>query len=152
RHKCERIARLGAYYAGVIRRQLPGCTIGAYMCPWQPEEFDRALTRIFAQDYTMLAPAIDIFTPLIYAKKSGRSPDWGRAFLEAEAGFIPPEREVQLILDALDFPDSLEAAAAASRPSYGIQMFNGAQVFSDPQKAAVFRTAVEEIRARLDTA
>jgi hypothetical protein len=37
-----------------------------------PKEFDDALRRIFGQDYTRLAPAIDVFTPLIYGVKSGR--------------------------------------------------------------------------------
>jgi hypothetical protein len=66
RHKCERVARLALHYATLIRRHLPGCVVGAYMCPWTPAEFDGALSRIFAQDYTLMAPAIDIFTPLIY--------------------------------------------------------------------------------------
>ena len=103
--------------------QLPECIIGAYMCPWTPAEFDGALTRIFAQDYALLAPAIDVFTPLIYVAKSGRTPEWGREFLEMSPAFVPPGRKVQLILDALDFPDSLLAAAESSRPSWGIQLF-----------------------------
>ena len=148
RHKCERIARFAARYAGLIRAHLPGCIVGAYMCPWMPDEFDAALTRIFAQDYALLAPAIDVFTPLIYAQKSGRPPGWGRQFLEAAAGFIPPNRKVQLILDALDFPDSLLAAAESEQPSWGIQLFGGASLFRDPDQAGVFRDAVERIRSK----
>ncbi len=151
RHKCERVARFAAHYADLIHAHLPGCVVGAYMCPWQPEEFDGALTRIFAQDYALLAPSIDIFTPLIYAQKSGRSPGWGREFLEAAVDFIPQDRSVMLILDALDFPDSLLAAAGSTVPGCGIQMFNGAQVFSQPEGAGVFKSAVEEIRERLSS-
>ena len=146
RHKCERIARHATEFAQIIRSALPGCIIGAYMCPWAPGEFDGALGRIFAQDYTRLAPAIDVFTPLIYAKKSGRSPSWGRAFLDQAAAFVPPARKVQLILDALDYPDSLLATAAADHPSWGIQIFGGADVFADRQLAKVFRSAVGRVR------
>jgi hypothetical protein len=151
KHKCERIAQFGAHYAGLIRSHLPQCIIGAYMCPWIPDEFERALTRIFAQDYALLAPAIDVFTPLIYVQKSGRRPEWGRDLLEQAPNFIPQERKVQLILDALDFPDSLLATAEAAQPSWGLQLFGGAQVFSDPKQAQIFAAAVEQIRQRITT-
>jgi hypothetical protein len=150
RHKCERIAKLAARYADLVRRYLPDCIIGAYMCPWEPNEFDGALTRIFAQDYELLALSIDVFTPLIYTQKSGKSNNWGREFLEGMKRFIPSERKVQLILDALDFPASLVKTSHASIPSWGIQLFGGAQIFSDPQKARVFRSAVETIQQRVE--
>lgn len=148
RHKCERIAAFAARYAARIRARQPGCIIGAYLCPWYPAEFDGALTRIFAQDYALLAPAIDVFTPLIYATKSGRTPAWGREWLERAPGFVPAERRVQLILDALDGPASLEETAAAARPSWGLQVFGGARLLAEPALAAAFRAAVAQIRAR----
>lgn len=149
RHKCVRIARFAAHYAALIRAHHPACTIGAYMCPWTPDEFGGALTRIFAQDYDLLAPSIDLFTPLIYAAKSGRPATWGRDFLAQTPSFVPPDRKVQLILDALDFPASLLATAAATPPSWGVQMFGGAQVFGDAEQAARFAAVVAQIRERL---
>ena len=146
RHKCERIAAFARHYAHLIRAHRPGCIVGAYMCPWDPDEFDGALERIFAQDYGLLAPAIDVFTPLIYVEKSGRGPGWGREFLERAPAFVPPGRKVQLILDALDFPASLLAAAESPRPSWGLQLFGGARVFGDPEQARIFAGAVEIIR------
>jgi len=149
RHKCERVAAYARRYADLIRAHLPGCTVGAYMCPWRPDEYDGALSRIFAQDYALLAPAIDIFTPLIYCHKSGRAPAWGREFLQSAAAFVPAGRPVQLILDALDYPACLLETAASPLPSWGLQLFGGASVFADPTQAAVFRQSVEQIRARL---
>jgi hypothetical protein len=148
RHKRERIAAFARRYAGIIRAHLPRCVVGAYLCPWAPDEYDGALGRIFAQDYALLAPAIDVFTPLIYAAKSGRGPGWGREFLERAPAFVPPGRQVQLILDALDFPASLLAAAESPRPSWGIQLFGGARIFGDPAQARVFAGAVEQIHRR----
>ena len=146
RHKCERIAGFAARYVDIIRSRLPQCVVGAYMCPWMPREFDHALTRIFAQDYTLLASSIDVFTPLIYAHKSGRPAEWGRQFLQAARGFVPQGQPVQLILDVLDFPDSLLAVAASTWPSWGVQIFGGADVFRDPQRARVFGRAVDQMR------
>lgn len=145
-HKCGRIAEYARRYADLIHAHLPGCVIGAYTCPWQPHEFDGALTRIFAQDYALLAPSIDVFTPLIYARKSGRGPGWGRVFLEQAAGFVPPDRKVQLILDVLDYPDSLLAVSEAASPTWGVQVFGGAEVLGDPAKAEIFHAAVQRIR------
>jgi hypothetical protein len=149
RHKCERVAGFASRYAGLIRTHLPECIIGAYMCPWLPDEFERALTRIFAQDYALLAPAIDIFTPLIYCTKSGRDRAWGRSYLEASPGFLAQDRPVQLILDMLEFPDSLLATAESHVPSLGVQIYGGAEIFRDAERGAVFGKAVEEMRKRL---
>ena len=147
RHKCERIAGFARQYASLIRKHHPACTIGAYMCPWMPDEFGGALTRIFAQDYALLAEVIDIFTPLIYVAKSGRTASWGREFLEASPEFVPANRPVQLILDALDFPGSLLAAAQSKVPTCGLQLYGGASVFSDPDQAEIFKKAVNQIRS-----
>ena len=146
RHKCQRIAGFAAHYAGLIRARHPACIVGAYMCPWTPAEYDGALSRIFAQDYDLLASSIDVFTPLIYAAKSGRTPAWGREFLAQTPTFVPPDCKVQLILDALDFPASLIETAAASPPSWGVQIFGGAQVFADAEKAAIFARCVEQMQ------
>lgn len=146
RHKCERVAGFARRYAALVREHRRGCITGAYMCPWTPAEHDGALHRIFAQDYALLAPAIDVFTPLIYAAKSGRAPGWGRDFLNQASGFVPSDRKVQLILDVLDFPASLAATAASAVPTWGVQMFGGAEIFADAETAAVFRSAVARIR------
>lgn len=96
-----------------------------------------------------MAPAIDIFTPLIYGTKSGRTARWGREWLEASAAFVPNDRNVQLILDALDFPDSLAETGESAVPSYGLQIFGGAKIFSDPAWAELFRTVVGKIQTRV---
>ena len=62
---------------------------------------------------------------------------------------MPAQRKVQLILDALDFPASLQATAASTRPSWGLQIFGGAQVFGDPERAHIFQAAVEQIRGSI---
>ncbi len=149
-HKCARIAALAAHYAALIRKYRPECVVGAYMCPWTPSEHDGALRRIFAQDYALLSPSIDVFTPLVYAQKSGRPPHWARTFLEHTPQFVPAGAKIQLILDVLDFPASLVAAAASEIPSSGVQLFGGAEVFADTRRALVFEQAVRRIQEAND--
>ncbi|MBW7457593.1 hypothetical protein K0U00_26470, partial [Paenibacillus sepulcri] len=74
---------------------------------------------------------------------------WGRWWLEQSAGFVPAQRKVQLILDALDYPESLTDAAASEVPSWGIQLFAGAPLFHDPEKALTFKRSVEAISEAL---
>jgi len=145
-HKCARIASFAARYAALIRGCLPDCIVGAYMCPWTPSEYDGALRRVFAQDYALLSPTIDVFTPLVYAHKSGRPPYWARTFLEHTPEFVPAGNRLQLILDVLDYPASLVATAASDVPSWGIQIFGGAAIFADARRAEVFGQAVRRIR------
>lgn len=148
RHKCEKITRFAANYAGLIRARQPDCIIGAYLCPWAPHEYNEAITRIFGQDVNLLADSIDVFTPLIYTAKSGRAPDWGKEYLEKSGEWMPAGKKIQLILDALDFPDSLDAAAASQIPSWGIQLFGGSSIFADRSMAGKFRQAVDQIRQK----
>jgi hypothetical protein len=145
-HKCARIAASAARYASLIREHLPDCIVGAYMCPWTPSEYGGALRRIFAQDYAALSPSIDLFTPLVYAQKSGRPAHWARTLLERTPEFVPTGRKVQLILDVLDFPASLVATAASGIPSWGVQIFGGAAILADARRAEVFGQAVRRIR------
>ena len=91
---------------------------------------------------------MDVFTPLVYASKIGRPPEWSRELLEATPAFVPRASKVQLILDQLDFPASLASAAASTVPSWGIQLFGGARAFADGEGARAFRQGVEAIRAR----
>lgn len=145
-HKCRRIASFTAEYTSIIRSMCPDTVIGIYMCPYTPEEYDGALRSIFAQDYGLIAPYIDVFTPLIYCAKSGRDTNWGRSFLESSPSFIPEGKPVQLILDALDFPDSLEQAVLSSVGSKGIQMFSGVEIFKDEASMKAFARCADALR------
>ena len=107
--------------------------------------FPPGASRLSAAGQQYFRAFIDVFTPLIYVAKSGRSARWGRDFLTQAASFIPPDRKVQLILDALDFPASLLETADATPPSWGVQLFGGAQVFGNAENATLFAGAVERM-------
>ncbi len=147
RHKCRRIAKFAARYVEIIKSLEPSCLVGAYMCPYTPAELDGALARIFAQDYALLSETIDVFTPLIYAEKSGRGSDWGRNFWESSPGFVPSGKPVQPILDYLDFPDSLTEMIRSEVPAWGFQMFLGAKMFERETDRKIFARAVRAIAA-----
>ena len=69
--------------------------------------------------------------------------------MEKSPQFVPADRPVQLILDALDFPDSLLETAKSAVPTHGIQLFGGASVLGDADMAALFYQAVDKIGQRI---
>ena len=146
-HKCNRIDTYGRRFAEIVRSARPDCLIGAYMCPWKPDEFDGALSRIFAQDYERFADWVDVFTPLIYTKKSGRPPQWSREFLEASNEFIPKGPRIQPILDALDFPESLEEMILSNVRPWGFQLFAGADCFTDRDGRVILERAIARLKS-----
>ena len=146
-HKCRRVASFTARYTSIIRSMCPDTVIGIYMCPYTPEDYDGALRSIFAQDYGLIAPFVDVFTPLIYCAKSGKGADWGRSFLELSPSFVPEGKPVQLILDSMDFPDSMEQTVLSSVPSKGIQMFSGAEIFKNKTSIEAFARYADILRA-----
>jgi len=145
-HKCQRIADFTSHYTSIIRKMCPDAVIGIYMCPYTPEAYDGALSRIFAQDYALLASFVDVFTPLIYCTKSGRDASWSRSFLESSTDFIPEDKPVQLILDFMDFPGSLEQTVLSSVRSRGVQMFSGVEIFKDKASMEIFAKCVDRFR------
>jgi len=143
-HKCDRIDSYARRFAGIIRDARPGTLVGLYACPWYPEEFDGALTRIFAQDLRRLAGTFDVITPLMYAKKCGRPPEWSAEYVERSRSFIPAEASVEPIVDAIDFPANVAALATASVVPSGFQIFGGDAIFSDPHRTAAFDESVHK--------
>ena len=69
----------------------------------------------------------------------------GRASLERASAVVPRDREVELILGALDGSACLVETAASSQLSWGVQIFSGANVFADAAVAQGFQTAVAYI-------
>ena len=146
RHKCDRIVDHGRRFASIIREARPDAIVGLYACPWEPAEFDGALTRIFAQDLDRLAGICDVVSPLHYATKSGRSDDWVMQYMSRCREFVPPSARVEPIVDALDLPGNLEAIAmAATEMPTGLQVFAGDSVFANPDLVALFDRAVSAL-------
>ncbi|MDD4107701.1 MAG: hypothetical protein PHH93_03165 [Prolixibacteraceae bacterium] len=54
----------------------PGMLLGLYHCPWTDEEFNGARRRILGLDYDLLRENIDVFSPMVYHGRMGRSAGW----------------------------------------------------------------------------
>lgn len=146
-HKCARTNHHGRRFAEIIKKTVPDCLIGIYLCPWSPDEFDGALRSIFAQDLRLFDQWADVFTPLIYAEKSGRGSDWSRQYLESSQTFVPIGTPILPILDMLDFPQTVEALTNCSERIWGFQLFDGARAFDNPSSRASIASMIRNLQS-----
>ncbi len=60
-----------------IRDELrPDVKLGLFGVPWLEEDYDNAIKRIVAQDFTRLANYVDIFSPMVYHKLTHHNVEW----------------------------------------------------------------------------
>jgi hypothetical protein len=59
--------------------------LGAFMVPWQREEFGLAMLDYLGQDYRKLREHIDIFSPMLYHELCNRDTDWVARFADYTA-------------------------------------------------------------------
>ena len=60
----------------IVKQIRPKALLGLYHCPWVDGEFDDARNRILGLDYSLLQNSIDVFSPMVYHERMGRSPNW----------------------------------------------------------------------------
>src|SRR5690606_3545369 len=60
----------------VLKQENPDALLGIYHCPWADDEFEGARYRILGLDYDMLKGITDVFSPMVYHGRMGRSPEW----------------------------------------------------------------------------
>ena len=63
----------------------PHLVLGAFVVPWQREEFGFAIIDHLGQDYRKLREHVDIFSPMLYHELSGRQTNWIARFVEYTA-------------------------------------------------------------------
>ncbi len=60
----------------IIKELKPDVLLGLYHCPWNDVEFDSARYKVLGLDYDLLKETIDVFSPMVYHERMGRSPEW----------------------------------------------------------------------------
>jgi len=76
RFKCARIADMVSRIAAVVREEKPDIRINLHAVPWRQGDFNGAVRRITGQDMSLLAPLVDMISPMTYARMTGHGPDW----------------------------------------------------------------------------
>jgi hypothetical protein len=131
---------------GVLRAKRPDALLGVYHCPWTDAEFGGALRRTLGIDFGLLAPEIDVFSPMVYHGRMGRKPAWVREYIEWISKSLPDSVRIWPIVQAHSSPVAISAAefeevmrgGFAGRAT-GLQMFTIGAVAEDPAKLAVLK-------------
>lgn len=128
----------------------PGLLLGLYNCPWTDEEFNGARRRILGLDYDLLRENIDVFSPMVYHGRMGRSAGWVEEnitwFCERMKIKNNQWPKVWPIVQAYDNPSKISAEefetvlkGGLSSCSSGVMMFTSRAVAEDSTKTEVMK-------------
>jgi hypothetical protein len=143
--RCSVITGWVRDFKTVIRQEKPGALLGVYHCPWDDDDFNGARRRILGLDYDSLKEIVDVFSPMVYHGRMGKSPEWVKENIEwfctrlnIKEG-VPPK--VWPIVQAYNDPNIISAAEferilkyGLSGQANGVMMFTSNAVAEDDQK------------------
>jgi hypothetical protein len=66
----------------IIKENRADVLLGNYQCPWRDDEFDGARRKNLGLDLDQLALVVDVFSPMVYHGRMGRSVQWVKEYVE----------------------------------------------------------------------
>ena len=143
--RCTVIAGWVRDFKTVLKEEAPGALLGVYHCPWDDDDFNGARRRNLGLDYDMLKGIVDVFSPMVYHERMGRSPEWVRENIQwfSKRLNIKDSRfpKVWPIVQAHNDPGTISAEEfekvlryGAGAGSTGVMMFTSNSVAEDPMK------------------
>lgn len=148
--RCRVIVEWAIEMRRIIERRRPGILLGIYHAPWTDEEFGGARRRILGLDFDLLAPLMDVFSPMVYHARMGRPAAWVGEYIEWFSRRLGIERgrrpQLWPIVQAHGEPRPVSAAefaevmrGGASGAASGLMMFTLRSVAEDPEKMKILR-------------
>jgi len=153
--RCSIIAGWVMDLKTILNQEKPGALLGVYHCPWDDDDFNGAGRRILGLDYDMLRDQVDVFSPMVYHGRMGKSPEWVKENIDwfcirlnIQEGQFP---KVWPIIQAHNDPgiisevefESVLRYGAGSKAS-GVMMFTSNSVASDEKKTAIMKQVYSE--------
>jgi hypothetical protein len=148
--RCSVIADWVSGTRKIVKEERPDALLGIYHCPWDDTEFDGARRRILGLDYDMLKGITDVFSPMVYHGRMGRSAEWVRENIEWFCNRLNVKPagspKVWPIVQAYDDPEAISPEEfgkvlryGAGAGSTGIMMFTSNSVAENPAKTEVMK-------------
>ncbi len=134
--------------ASITHELRPGALVGSFHAAWKDEDLWGVRRRALGLDLKALAESVDVFSPMIYHRRAGKSADYvsgyidyfGRAYAGAGKDGVTPR--LWPIVQASQAPaaefervlrDGLSGASS------GVMMFTVRDVATDPEKLEAMR-------------
>jgi hypothetical protein len=144
--RTEVLAEWAREFRKVIEAKRPGALLGVYHCPWNDTEFGGAQRRILGLDYDVLAPLIDVFSPMVYHGRMERKPAWVGESVRWLSARLPEAARIWPIVQAHGEPAPISAVefeevmrGGASGRATGVMMFTFGSVAQDKEKMQVLQ-------------
>jgi len=149
--RCAVLNGWASDFKRIVTSHNPDIVLGLYHCPWDDHEFDGARRNILGLDYDLLREHVDVFSPMVYHARMGRSPEWIRENIEwfserINSGFAK-EVSIWPIIQVHDDPyditeDEFQSLFlyGAAGDATGIMVFTSASIAEDAEKARLLQT------------
>lgn len=141
--RCSVIAGWMKEIRAVIEARRPGILLGNYQCPWRDDEFGGARRRTLGLDLEMLAPLVDVMSPMVYHRRMERPVPWvGEAvqWLAARVGGNPAIWPIVQSHGEVPAAEFAEVMKLGRTPGVtGLQMFTIGAIAQDPEKMQVLK-------------
>jgi len=144
--KCNLITSMIRDVTQQAKQINPEIKVNVHAVPWRQIDFGNAIQIIAGQDFSDIAPFVDIISPMTYAHMVKREPDWISSVVEeiatqAECKIVP---SVQVSKAYLTKPLTVTefkqcVIEALKLPSSGIILWSWEQLDKSPEKKEIFR-------------
>jgi hypothetical protein len=138
----------------------PNALVGNFQAAWKDDDLWGARRRCLGLDYMAMEPYVDVYSPMIYHGRAGKSPDYVREYVEYFSERHPVSQELGV------FPKLIPIVQAQDRPriepaefetvlrhgleakSAGVMMFAIGSVAADDDKMDVMKRVYTEFSDR----
>jgi hypothetical protein len=143
--RCSVIADWVRDFKTTLNQEKPGTLLGIYHCPWDDNDFNGARRRNLGLDYDMLKETVDVFSPMVYHGRMGKSPEWVKENIDwfcqrlnIKVGRFPKVWPIVQahndpgVISGEEFEKVLRYGSGAE--TSGVMMFTSHSVAEDPMK------------------
>lgn len=141
----------------IVKEIRPEALVGAFHCAWKDADLGGVRRRCLGLDFEAMAPYVDVFSPMVYHGRSGKTPEYVRDFVTWMGDALPIQTEpgkyprVWPIVQAFDeprvSPEEFEQVLryGLEGKSTGVMMFTLPAVVEDEGKMAVMKKVYGEV-------
>ncbi len=141
----------------IVKKIRPNALVGNFQCAWKDEDLGGVRRRCLGLDFKALAPYVDVFSPMVYHGRSGKTPEYVKEYIE----YFSERYDVQTEPDK--YPKLLPIVQAHDEPritpeefekvlryglmgkSTGVMMFTIGSVAADSGKMAAMQRVYLEL-------